>query len=132
MSPMIETSMDGALMAYSEKTLEKAMSQYSSLRHTVDEWNTRKIRIGYIIFAHKVEHTELPFIPFIFRQYTDAKFILEMLLRKIPNMKKLKLYIKQIHAKSSDEKKIYIEYTKYQVDKLTNTMRNDIWNRFIV
>lgn len=115
----------GELIVYKEIWLEQAMRKFVEFRHTIDESYGRKRRTGYYIFAKNIEFTQYPFLNYNFSRRTDAKFIIEVLIRKIPYMSKLKLYVKFCPSQRIPE-------TKYEVMRLGNKAREQIWKNFVV
>jgi len=125
-------SIDGIDIIFDEDTLEQAMKPYIMLRHTKDESRSHKWTTGYLIYAISTDYQNMPYIPYVFSRRTDAKFTISLIEMKIPEARRLMLYIKRKIGRDSPEVKAIIKSTKYEVVELSNEAREKIWTDFVV
>lgn len=131
MGKLPHKSSDGTDIVFDEESLEEAMKPYLLLRHTIDESRKRKKRTGYLIFAKNTDFKDIPYIPYLFLRWTDARFVIELLHTKIPDTERLNLYIKRLVGNIADEIKARVRMTKYEVNELDNEARESIWLNFV-
>jgi len=125
-----ETTSDGHAIMFQESMLEKAMQRFLTLRYTIDESRRKKRNNGYYIYIRELDH---PFIAYNFITFSDARFVLELIVRKIPKMKTMNMRIERKSSKKRIEKKWVsqeLPKTKFEVEGLDNEARREIWRKF--
>jgi hypothetical protein len=116
-----ETTSDGRAIIFRERQLEKAMANYLTLKHNIDESSRLKRKSGHYIYANDGD-TEYMFLNWNFVNWQDAKFVVDLLGRKVLGLRKFGLFVKrQCNG---------LPPTKYEVEALNEDARKRIEKAF--